>query len=300
MLAAAASATFPAWTAHPDVWLVMSLTAACYYLAVRRVGPRIVGPGETVVTRFQVRCFVVGLVAMWVASDWPLHELSEHYLYSVHMVQHVLYLMVAAPFFLLATPEWMARWALTRTRTLSITQVLSRFLPAVILFNVMFVVIHLPPVVHASLQSGFVHFLDHAFILIAGLVVWMPVLSPLPEVPRLEPLTQMFYLFLQSILPTLPSAMLTFGTTPVYKDYERFGRLWGISVVSDEGIAGLIMKVGMGLLLWVAIAIVFFKWSATEESFAHTHDRKRTRRRAVTPDGPRDVDHRELLGLHRS
>src|SRR5207248_3664843 len=107
-----------------------------------------------------------------------------------------------------------------------------------------------------------------------------------------------FYLFTQSILPTLPSGMLTFGGKPLYKDYEHFGRLWGISVLSDEGIAGLIMKIGIGLMLWVAIAIVFFKWSATEESFAHTHDRRarmaRTRGRVAAADGHGDLD-RELL-----
>ena len=62
----------------------------------------------------------------------------------------------------------------------------------------------------------------------------------------------------------------------------------------------LIPVVIFGLMLWVAIAIVFFKWSATEESFAHTHDRKRARRPAATPAVPRDADHGELLGLHRS
>ena len=195
----------------------------------------------------------------------------------------------------------MARWALTRTHTLGIVKRLSRFLPAVITFNVVFAFVHIPAVVSASLESGLLHFSLHTLILLAGLVAWMPVLSPLPEVPRLGPLMQMFYLFTESILPTIPSAFLTFGTTPLYKNYERFGRLWGISVNTDEQIAGIIMKVGVGLLLWIAIAIVFFKWSATEESFAHTHDPKRTKPRPTTAgEPPRDLEPRELLGLHRS
>jgi putative membrane protein len=304
MLAAALPhAAFPAWSAHPDVWLVVSLMAVTYYLAIRRVGPKVVAPGEPVITAFQVRCFVVALVAIWIASDWPVHELSEHYLYSVHMVQHVFYSMIAAPFLLLATPAWMARWFLNGTHTLRLVRQLSRFFWAVLVFNAVFIVIHTPAVVSASLHSGLIHFLLHALVLVAGLIVWMPVISPLPEVPRLEPPLQMFYLFTQSILPTLPSAMLTFGGMPLYKDYAHFGRLWGISVASDEGIAGLIMKVGIGLMLWIAIAIVFFKWSATEESFAHTHGRQRgaprSRGRAVATDGHGDLD-RELLGLHRS
>ena len=272
-----------------------------YYLAVRHVGPKLVKPGEPVVTTSQVRYFIVSLLAIWIASDWPIHDLAERYLYSAHMVQHVLYTMVAAPFLLLGTPEWLARWALTRTHTLGIVKRLSRFLPAVITFNVVFAFVHIPAVVSASLESGLLHFSLHTLILLAGLVAWMPVLSPLPEVPRLGPLMQMFYLFTESILPTIPSAFLTFGTTPLYKNYERFGRLWGISVNTDEQIAGIIMKVGVGLLLWIAIAIVFFKWSATEESFAHTHDPKRTKPRPTTAgETPQDLEPRELLGLHRS
>src|SRR4051812_24210209 len=112
MIAALPRAAFPAWSAHPDVWLVIGLIAATYYLAVRRVGPRVVPPGEVIVTKAQVRWFVTALFAIWIASDWPVHELAERYLYSVHMVQHLLYSMVAAPFLLLATPAWMARWAL--------------------------------------------------------------------------------------------------------------------------------------------------------------------------------------------
>ncbi len=275
MLAAAnPHAAFPAWDAHPDVWLVVGLIAVAYYLLVRRVGPRMVAPGEQVVTPGQVRCVVIAIAAIWIASDWPVHELSERYLYSVHMFQHVLYSMVAAPFLLMATPSWMARWALTRTHTLGLVRRLSRFFWAVLVFNAVFIVIHTPGVVSAGLHSGFVHFLLHVLVLVGGLVVWMPVLSPLPEVPRLEPPLQMFYLFTQSIIPTLPSAMLSFGSMPLYKDYAHFGRLWGITVSSDENIAGLIMKIGVGLMLWTAIAIVFFKWSATEESFAHTQARR--------------------------
>ncbi len=295
---ATANVSFPAYTAHPDVWLVIGLIAATYYLAIRRVGPTKVAPGEPVVTAFQVRCFIVFILSTWVASDYPIHDLAERYLYSVHMVQHLIYVMVAAPFLLLATPAWLARWALNGTHTLGLVQRLCRFLPAVIVFNLVFAFVHIPAVVSATLHSGLLHVL----LLLASLVVWMPVLSPLPEVPRFGPLMQMFYLFTESILPTLPSAFLTFGATPLYKDYERFGRLWGISVSTDEQVAGLIMKLVNGLLLWIVIAIVFFKWSATEESFAHTHDHVR-KRRPGAPTGPPDsqptIDQRELAGLHR-
>ncbi len=295
-----ARAAFPAWTAHPDVWLVVGLIAAVYYLAIRRLGPRLAPIDEPIVTPRQVRYFVLALAAIWIASDWPVHELSEQYLYSVHMVQHLLYSMVAAPLLLLATPAWLARYALTRTHTLGLVRTLSRFFPAVLVFNAVFIVIHLPAVVSAGLRAGPVHFSIHVLVLLGGLVVWMPVLSPLPEVPRLEAPLQMFYLFTQSLLPTLPSAMLSMGDHPLYRDYEHFGRLWGISASSDENIAGIIMKTGAGLILWLAIAIVYFRWAATDETFARTGSGVKARlpQQTAPLEVSRDLD-RELLGLHR-
>jgi putative membrane protein len=75
----------------------------------------------------------------------------------------------------------------------------------------------------------------------------------------------MLYLFLQSILPTVPASFLTFARAPVYHFYESVPRIWGIGVLNDQQIAGLIMKIGGGLLLWACIAAIYFRWSAKEE-----------------------------------
>src|SRR5262249_54792145 len=102
---------FPKWTPHPDVWLIVGLIAAGYAIAMVPLGPRL-APGGQVVTRFQVACFSLGLLAMWIASDWPIHDIAERYNYSVHMVQHLTFSMVSAPLVLLGTPAWLARWLL--------------------------------------------------------------------------------------------------------------------------------------------------------------------------------------------
>ena len=75
------------------------------------------------------------------------------------------------------------------------------------------------------------HFLLHTLVLLSSIVVWMPILSPLPEVPRLFPPLAMFYLFLQSVVPTVPASFLTFGKTPLYHVYATFPRLWGIDAL---------------------------------------------------------------------
>lgn len=276
---------FPSWEPHPDVWLVVGLLAAGYAIALLRVGPLVVTRGQQVATPLQVTCFTGGLVALLVASDWPVHDLGENYLYSVHMVQHLTYSLIAAPLLLLGTPAWLARRLLAPAWLLGTVRRLSRFFAATLVFNLVVVFIHVPAVVDAALRNGLVHFLLHVLVFVSALIVWMPLASPLPEVPRFAPVLRMVFLFLQAVVPTIPASFLTFGDRPLYRFYEDVPRVWdGMTALDDMQTAGLIMKIAAGVVLWVIIAIVFFRWYAAEELGT-------TSRRAS-----RALD-RELMGL---
>jgi putative membrane protein len=260
-----AAVPFPGWEPHPDVWLLVGLLAASYTIAAVRVGPRFAVPGQPAVSRFQAICFGLGVLALWVAADWPIHDVAEQSLYTAHMIQHLVFSMVAAPLLLLGTPAWMMRAILRPHWALRSAQFLSRFLPALIIFNLVIVITHWPAFVDLSLRSGVVHFLAHAMILLASLVIWMPVVSPLPEVPRLTPTVRMIFLFLQSVVPTVPASFLTFGARPLYHYYEGVPQLFGLTALEDQRMAGLVMKIGAGLLLWMLIAVTFFRWAAEED-----------------------------------
>jgi len=257
---------YPSWQPHVEVWLLVAALAASYAVAVVRVGPRYAAAGRAPVTRLQVVCFALGMLAVWVAADWPIHDIAERFNYSMHMVQHLTFSMVAAPLLLLGTPAWMLRVILRPpSHVFRVVRFLSRFLPALLVFNLVLVFTHWPAVVDASLRNGFVHFLVHALIFLSSLIIWLPVLSPLPEIPRLSPLPRMLFLFAQSIVPTIPASFLTFGSSPLYRFYEHVPHLWGLSTLDDQRIAGLIMKIGAGLLLWLLIAVIFFRWAGEED-----------------------------------
>ena len=256
---------FPAWQAHPDVWLLIAFFGVGYALALSKLGPKLAPAGTPVVTRFQIASFSAGVVALWVASDWPIHDVAERYLFSVHMVQHTAYAMVAAPLMLIGTPTWLARWLLSPRWLLATVRYLARLIPATIVFNVVVVVTHTPVVVNAALEHALVHFAIHTLIFVSSIIVWLPLLSPLPEVPRLAPLVRMLFLFLQSIIPTVPASFLTFGARPLYSFYDHVPRLFGVSALTDMQVAGIIMKIGVGLTLWLIIAIIFFRWYSAEE-----------------------------------
>jgi putative membrane protein len=263
-----AGVAFPSWHPHPDVWALLAVVEVAYLGAVgmerRRRGP---GAGPPV-TRSQMATFTAGVAVLLLASDWPVHDVAEGYLYSVHMVQHLLLTLVAAPLLLLGTPAWMARRLLGapgRSRRLAAVRGVSRPVPGLIQFNLVLVLSHWPAVVDATVRHHPLHFVAHAVLAVSALLMWLPVVSPLPEVPRAKPPTQMLYLFLQTVVPTVPASFLTFGARPLYHVYETFPRLWGIPALTDQQVAGLIMKIGGGFYLWTVIAVIFFRWYDREE-----------------------------------
>ena len=257
-MTAVARAAFPGWHPHPDVWALVVLLEGAYLLAVTR------GQGAS---RRKVTAYTCGVLVIWLASDYPIHDLAEHYLYSLHMVQHLLLTLVAAPLLLLGTPAWLFDKLLSPKWLRSAVRGAAKPVPNLLQFNTILVLSHWPLIVTATLRHHPLHFVAHAVLLTSAIVMWLPVVSPSPrEVPRLAPLAQMVYLFLQTIIPTIPASFLTFGRTLLYPIYGTFPRLWGASAITDQQVAGLIMKIGAGAYLWIVIAVIFFKWYAREEA----------------------------------
>ncbi len=248
------------WQPHVEVWvLVLSLVALAWYAATR-IGPKAVRPGEPVVTRSQLAWGIGALLVLLVASDWPLHDLGEEYLYSAHMIQHLLLSYVLPPMALLATPTWLARLVVGNGRAYRGLKKLARPVPATIVFNSIVLFTHVPAVVTAAVDNGPLHYSLHVVLVTAALLMWLPVAGPLPELRFALP-TQMVYLFVQSILPTVPAGWLTMADGVVYHSYEVMPRVFGLSVIDDQQIAGLLMKVVGGLYLWTIIGVLFIRFA---------------------------------------
>ncbi len=253
------------WQPHPEVWLLVGGVIALSIYVVRVIGPKVVAPGEPVLTRRQTGFLVAGIATLWLASDWPVHDVGEEYLFAVHMAQHLLLSYVMPPLFLLATPTWLAR-LVVRPGSMAERNLrrLSRPLVAGLLFNAVVVLTHWPVLVNAAVKAGPLHYSLHVVLVTTAVLMWMPVCGPFPEW-RLPPFAQMGYLFAMSILPTVPAAWLTFADGSVYDVYDTSFRLWGISVTSDQQAAGLLMKLGGGFYLWAVITYIFFSWAHREE-----------------------------------
>jgi putative membrane protein len=252
----------PTFHVHPDVVVLLGGLWAAYLLAVRR---RHEGdPSHEGVDRRRRLLFSLGMLTLLVGASWPIHDLAETRLYSVHMLQHMLFTLVAPPMLIAGIPAWMWR-AFLRVRPLGVVfRFLVRPLVALVLFNAVLLFTHWPAVVDASVRSELLHFTLHVLIVGSGVVMWWPVMSPLPEAPPLAAPGQMLYLFFQSLAPTIPASFLTFGRSPLYPIYATFPRIWGVTALNDQLIAGLLMKLGGGAILWGFIIAIWFRWYARD------------------------------------
>lgn len=248
---------------HLDVVGIVAALVVGYVYGVRRLAARHAPAGEPAVTGRQIAWFTGGVVLFLAVETWPLHDVATGSLFTAHMIEHMTLALLVPPMILNGTPWWLLR--LVVKPVLPALRVLTRPLIALILFNAVLAAIHAPPVLEAMLSSEAVHVGFHAALILTATLMWWPVLGPIPDLPKLPPFMAMGYLFLQSLVPTIPASFLTFATEPVYEVYETLPRLWGISVMNDQLVAGLIMKIGGGVVLWSAITVIFFRWAAEEE-----------------------------------
>lgn len=254
-----ATSAFPGWDAHPEVWLLVATVIAFGFYAARVIQPHAVAAGGAPITNAQRWWFVAGVASLWIASDWPLHDLAEERLYGMHMLQHMLLTVVVPPVMLLATPEWLGRFILGNGRVNRWFHRLARPLPAAIGYNIMAAASHWSGIVNLSVENGPFHYLMHVLIFGTALLLWVPVCGPFREL-HMSPPGKMAYVFLMSVVPTIPAAFLTASDSVLYKAYDHGPRLWGISVLDDQQYAGVVMKVIEGAYLWAIIIAMMLHW----------------------------------------
>ncbi len=253
------------WQAHPEVWLMTVSAVGLGFYASRVVQPTAVAAGFDPISRGQKLWYAFAVVGMWLASDWPVHDIAEEHLYFVHMFQHLFISMLIPAAFVMATPRWMIDLLVPEgTEARRGFRWITAPLRAGLIFNALTILLHWSFIVEVSAASGAAHFMFHLGVFVAGLFMWMPICGPIPEWQLSAP-GKMIFLFLMSIVPTIPSGWLIFSENVVYRPYDTPNRLWGIDVLSDQQAAGVVMKLVGGFFLWGVIVVIFARWSAAEQ-----------------------------------
>ena len=256
------SAQTAAWSwsprPFPGVWLLVALLIGLFWL-LRRVDDSSSGESDTSQDRKAKWAWFGGVLALWVALDWPVGALSG-YLASAHMLQYLLTALVAPPLLLLGVPSGAWHRLASRPTVVRALRFVTHPLIAIAIFQLILFYTHLPSVVDRLMVTPLGSFAIDTMWLGGGLLFWWPVVAPVPARPGFGYPLKMGYLFLSTVLNTMPYAFLTFGELPFYGIYELAPPVGILGAREDQQVAGLLMKVGGGVVLWTAITIQFFMW----------------------------------------
>ncbi len=256
-----------AWVFEPTVVLGVAAGSAVYALGLRRLRAA-VGPGRGV-THWQVAAFTAGLMSLVLALVSPLDALAE-VLFSAHMGQHLLLILVAPPLLIAGNPVVAGLWALPRGQRASLLRwwrgsaLRSAWAwvsaPAIAwtLHAIAILAWHVPPLFDAALRHESVHALEHASFLGTALLFWWPVLHPAGR-RHLGYGAAVVYVFGMFLLGGGLGALLTFAPAVLYA-YGPGISAWGLTALEDQQLAGLIMWIPAGTIYVVAAILLVLRW----------------------------------------
>jgi cytochrome c oxidase assembly factor CtaG len=259
------------YTPFLGVWFLAASFIGGYVLAHRRAG-RPLDPRLT-------RRWVLGVLAVFLVSEWPVGQLGVGYLATVGIARYVVYTFVAGPLLLAGLPTWLVdRWFPVGTRRARVLTALTRWPVALLYFNAVLFGTHIPIVVDTLKVNQLGSFGVDVLHLSAALIWWWPAIRREPERNAIEEPIRAFYLFASSVLMFVPAAFLTFSPLPLYGLYELAPPLWlGFDAVADQQAAGIVMNVVGGFVLWGIIAALFIRWAKQQEA----EDARTRRERSV-------------------
>lgn len=248
------------WQAYPGVWLFVLAVAATYALALVRLAPAQFAETDRPTSAGEVALFGLAVVVLWAGADWPIGALAAGYLLSLKTLQYLLLGYVAPGLMLLGTPRWLLRRAIRGRAALRLARLLTRPLIPLAVANGVLVATHLPVVVDNLSRSQLWTFALDLAVIASGCIFWWPALARLPELGPMSYGARIGYLGLNVFLPTVPASFFTFSQYPIYALYELAPRVSGISAVADQRVAGILMKLCGGAILFGTMSVMFFRW----------------------------------------
>jgi len=272
VLATAATHGFWDWSFDPPLVLVIDL-AILYWLGDRRT----VTPARTrAAKRWRSACFYAGLAVLAIALASPIEILSQQ-LFWVHMVQHVLLLVVAAPLIVIARP-WVRLWRclpLDARRSLArelsdggraagvrwAARALGSPLPSFLLFSVVLLAWHVPALFDATLSSSALHALEHTLFFCTALMFWKQVIASPPLRASLDASWRVLYVVGAMIVSWVLAVVLALAPHPLYSYYAHLhSRPGGISAMADQQLAAGIMWVPGSVTFVIVIFVYVHRW----------------------------------------
>ncbi|MFL5328521.1 MAG: cytochrome c oxidase assembly protein [Gemmataceae bacterium] len=277
------------WGTEPGVVIPLFLSAILYIRGVRRLWRERAGQG---VRKWEVACFAGGWLALFIALVSPLHPWGSA-LFSAHMTQHEILMLVTAPLLVLSRPlvaflkALPARWSLALSSWTKAQwwQTTWGYLVHPLVAWVIHVTIlwawHLPSLYQATLHDEFIHALQHLSFLFSALLFWWALIQGRTAALRYG--VAVLYVFTSALQSGLLGALITFAHTVWYPAYEETAPAWGLTPLEDQQLGGLIMWVPACAMYIVAGLALFAGWMRTSEDRAWTWDASLSPARSHSP-----------------
>jgi len=251
------------WENHDSTIIGLAVLSALYLWGIapyrRRAGiAEKAGP-------WQIASFFGGILVAYLALNGPVHDLSDYYLFSVHMTQHLMLTQLMPPLLLMGVPAFVLRPLIRPRWVRAVAGFLSRPVVAFSLYSVCFSAWHLQGAYDLMMRNHNVHIFTHLQFMVTAVIMWWPILSPLREYPRLSYGGQLIYLFLLGIPMMFVAALITLADVVLYPWYAPAPRVLGFTPLDDQKLGGLMMWVPGGLFYWGVMTVVFFRWVAREK-----------------------------------
>jgi putative membrane protein len=269
------------WFADPAVLAPLALLAGIYIWRFRQVrretGPR--GAGLV-----QAAAFTGAMIALLIALVSPLDGLGEDYLFSAHMLQHVLLGDIAPLLLLLALSRVIMRPA-TR-RLVSVERALGPLANPVtgILIWLFFMYLwHIPALYDAATEHSLLHAFEHTCFFAAGLALWWPLIQPVPMRRSLTGMQPLGYIASAKGGLAALGLYLAWSTSVLYPYYETTPRIWGLSPIEDQNVGGVIMMVEQSFTLVLVMVVLFVRMLAHSEEEERRRERLEDAARAAQP-----------------
>jgi putative membrane protein len=261
--------------ASPDAWLALDLhvsvllgTLAFWVLYHRAVTTWRVryGWSEVPVERWRAVCFGVAQVILLLALNGPVHHLSDYYLFSGHMVQHLMLTLMWAPLTVVALPPWLVEAGLRVPVIRRVSDWTADLRVKFLVANGVLYFWHIPTMYDLALEVHEVHVVEHLSFMASSIIAWVGLLCSAPSLPRPSRIFQLVYLFGMTLPMKLLGAILTLASEPIYGAYLEAPRIWGLTPILDQGYGGLLMWLPGGMALWGSMIYVFVQWVKDEQA----------------------------------
>jgi len=245
--------------------------------------------GKEKPTGKQQAFFYVALVLLYIVKGSPI-DLLTHITLTAHMIQLAIYLLIVPIFLLKGIPEWVWKKAVYAPGIKTVFRILTKPIISLLLFNVLFSLYHIPVIFNFAKSSVIAHTTFSLTLFIAAIIVFFPLIAPIKELDKIQPLLKIAYIFANSVLITPACVLIIFATDPLYAAYSQDGSwlqalslcvpgevLQGLTTalsgpemftsmetVEDQQLGGIIMKIMQEATYGIILGTIFFRWFSKE------------------------------------